>query len=158
MAQRLGPILLERVPAVDLVVAATTARFTDDAAVGNHIPEALQATAAAGVTLHAVGPWTASVSMRYFGPRSLIESDSVRSTSTTLFNTQVTFEFSRKIRLRLDVFNRLNQKSDDIAYYYTSRLRGEPAAGTTDLHFHPVESRAIRVRMSHCSESGALAS
>jgi outer membrane receptor protein involved in Fe transport len=130
---------------VDLDVATTSARFTDDAAVGNHIPEALQSTAAAGVTLHAIGPWTAALFLRYFGPRSLVESDSVRSTSTTLFNAQTTYDVSRKIRIRLDVFNLLNQKSDDIAYYYTSRLRGEPAGGITDLHFHPVESRAIRL-------------
>jgi hypothetical protein len=129
----------------DLDLATTSARFTDPAPTGNHIPEALQSTAAAGITVRAVGPWTAAVFLRYLGPRSLVESDSVRSTSTTLLNTQTTYDVSRKIRIRVDVFNVLNQKSDDIAYYYASRLRGEPARGVADLHFHPVESRAIRV-------------
>ena len=50
-------------------------------------PEALQATAAGGITLRDVGPWTASVFGRYFGPRPLIEDASVKSRSTTLFST-----------------------------------------------------------------------
>jgi hypothetical protein len=38
-----------------------------------------------------------------------------------------------------------DRKADDITYYYTSRLPGEPAGGVTDIHFHPVESRSFRL-------------
>lgn len=31
-----------------------------------------------------------------------------------------------------------------IAYFYTSRLRGEPAAGVAGVAFHPAESRSVR--------------
>jgi outer membrane receptor protein involved in Fe transport len=129
----------------DLDVATTRARFTDANPVGQYIPEALNATVAAGVTLRALGPWTSSLFMRYFGPRALTESDSVRSPSTTLFNAQGTYQVTKRIGLRGDVFNLLNAKADDITYYYTSRLRDEPAAGVADLHFHPVESRSFRL-------------
>ena len=130
---------------VDLDVAYTRARFADNDLAGNHIPEALQATAAGGITLRNLGPWTASLFGRYFGPRSLIEDNSVKSKSTTLFNAQTTYEVNKQLRLRLDVFNIFDRKADDITYYYTSRLPGEPAGGVNDIHFHPVESRSFRL-------------
>ncbi len=129
----------------DFDLATTRARFTDRDPVGQYIPEALNATVAAGVTLRALGPWTTSLFMRYFGPRALVESDSIRSPSTTLFNAQGTYQLTKRVGLRADVFNLLDTKADDITYYYTSRLPGEPAGGVADLHFHPVESRSIRL-------------
>jgi outer membrane receptor protein involved in Fe transport len=132
---------------LDLDLAYTRARFTDDEAIGNYIPEALEATAAGGITVRNLGPWTASLFGRYFGPRPLIEDDSVKSHSTTLFNAQVTYDFDKHTRLRFDVFNLFNRDADDITYYYTSRLPGEPAAGVNDLHSHPVESRSFRVAL-----------
>ena len=97
------------------------------------------------ITLRNLGPWTASLFGRYFGPRSLIEDNSVKSKSTTLFNAQTTYEVNKQLRLRLDVFNIFDRHADDITYYYTSRLPGEPAGGVNDIHFHPVESRSFRL-------------
>jgi outer membrane receptor protein involved in Fe transport len=68
----------------------------------------------------------------------------LRSPSTTLFNAQASYRFSKQLSLRLDVFNLLDVKAPDITCYYASRLRGEAADGVNDLHFHPVESRSIR--------------
>jgi len=130
---------------VDLDLASTRARFADNNPVGNYIPEALQATAAGGITLRNLGPWTASLFGRYFGPRSLIEDNSVKSKSTTLFSAQTTYELNKQLRLRFDVFNIFDRKADDITYYYKSRLPGEPAGGVNDIHFHPVESRSFRL-------------
>jgi outer membrane receptor protein involved in Fe transport len=130
---------------LDLDLAYTRARFADDDPAGPYIPEALQATAAGGVTIRDLGPWTASLFGRYFGPRPLIADDSVRSKSTTLFNAQATYRLSDTVKLRLDVFNLFDRKADDITYYYVSRLPGEPAAGVADLHFHPVASRSFRL-------------
>jgi hypothetical protein len=52
------------------------------------------------------------------------------------------------------VFNLFNAQVDDIAYFYRSRLPGEPlgapagapgaAAGVEDIHFHPAENRSVR--------------
>ena len=41
------------------------------------------------------------------------------------------------------MLNLLNTQADQITYYYTSRLQGEPAEGVNDVHFHPVESLAV---------------
>jgi hypothetical protein len=42
------------------------------------------------------------------------------------------------------VLNLFDSKDDDIAYWYASRLPGEPAAGVDDYHFHPIEPRDLR--------------
>jgi outer membrane receptor protein involved in Fe transport len=130
---------------LDLDLAWTRARFSDHDPVGDHIPEALQATAQGGITIQNVGPWTASIFGRYFGPRDLIEDGSVKSNSTTVFNAQATYQVNPRTRIRFDVFNLFNAKANDITYYYTSRLQGEPPEGMNDLHSHPMESRTFRL-------------
>jgi len=130
---------------LDLDLAWTRARFSDDDPVGNHIPEALQATAQAGVTLQNLGPWTASIFGRSFGPRDLIEDGSIRSNSTTVFNLQATYQMNPMMRIRFDVFNLFDKNANDISYYYASRLPGEPADGVYDYHSHAMESRTFRL-------------
>ena len=134
---------------LDLNFAWSHARFTtpdpDPSVTGDYIPGSIETALSAGVTVHELGPWSASVYVRYFGPRPLIEDDSVRSTASTIFNGQVTFRPAKWVRLTADVFNIFNAQVDDIAYSYTSRLQGEPAAGVDDIHFHPAESRGVRV-------------
>ena len=45
----------------------------------------------------------------------------------------------------LNVFDRANH---DIAYHYASRLPGEAAGGSDDVHFHPAEPRTVRVSVT----------
>ena len=52
------------------------------------------------------------------------------------------------MRIQVSVLNLFNDVAEDITYYYTSRLSGEPAAGVDDIHFHPVEPRQIRVALA----------
>ena len=129
---------------VDLDIAWTRARFTDDDPAGNHIPDSLEWAAQGGVTVRDLGPWTVSLTGRYFGPRALTSDGSVRSSSTTVFNLQASWRVSREALLRFDVFNLFDRSADDMAYYYASRLPGEPAGGVPDIHFHPMEPRAVR--------------
>ena len=133
----------------DLDFAWSRARFTspdpDPAVKGDFIPGAIESAVSAGISLHELGPWSASVFVRYFGPRPLVEDDSVRSTSSALVNAQVTFRLTRWAKLTLDVFNLFDQQADDIAYFYRSRLRGEPVAGVGGIHFHPAEKRSLRL-------------
>jgi outer membrane receptor protein involved in Fe transport len=130
---------------LDLDLAWTKARFTGNDPDGNYIPEALQATAQAGITVQNLGPWTASIFGRYFGPRYLTQDGSIKSNSTTAFNLQTTYQLNPSTHIRFDVFNLFNARSNDIAYNYTSRLPGEPPDGVNDIHFHPMESRSFRL-------------
>ncbi|HEY1461707.1 MAG TPA: hypothetical protein VGH59_16825 [Casimicrobiaceae bacterium] len=104
-----------------------------------------QTVAAGGITIQNFGPWTASIFGRYFGPAPLIEDNSAKSKSTTLFNFQATYQLNPQTRIRFDVFNLFNANTNDIIYYYTSRLPGEPAEGVNDYHFHPSDPRTFRV-------------
>jgi hypothetical protein len=45
------------------------------------------------------------------------------------------------------VLNALSSEASDIQYFYASRLRGEPAEGVDDVHFHPVEPRQLRLSL-----------
>ena len=46
------------------------------------------------------------------------------------------------------MFNLFDRRGSDIDYYYASRLKGEPAEGVNDIHFHPVEPRSVRLTLT----------
>lgn len=85
--------------------------------------------------------------MRYFGPRPLIEDNSVRSKATTTLNGRLGYRFKPTLNLELEAFNLLNSKSSAIDYYYQSRLPNEGPDGQEDIHFHPIESRSVRLTL-----------
>ena len=88
-----------------------------------------------------------SLRLRYFGPRTLIEDNSVQSEATTLLNLQAGYQVTRRIRANLDVFNLLDAQVSDIDYYFASRLRGEPLGGVEDIHTHPAVPRTLRLSL-----------
>jgi hypothetical protein len=133
---------------LDADVSLSRARFTDsEPTVGQFIPESVGTVVAAGVTLESMHHTFGSVRWRYFGPRSLIEDDSVESKATSVVELEAGYRFSRTARLALDVFNLLNAADSDIDYYYASRLPGEAADGVSDIHFHPTLPRTARISL-----------
>jgi outer membrane receptor protein involved in Fe transport len=77
----------------------------------------------------------------------LIEDDSVRSKATGTLNGRIGYKFSPKLRLSVEVYNLTDRRDSAIDYYYQSRLPGEGAEGAMDVHFHPIESRSVRVNL-----------
>ena len=132
----------------DLDLSASHARYRQDDPAGNHVPEALDKVASFGVTIKDIGRWSGGFELRYFGPRPLIEDNSVRSAATTLAYGRIAYQLDRKTKLTLDGFNLFNRRASDIDYYYASRLPGEPAEGVNGVHFHPVEPRTLRLTLS----------
>lgn len=132
---------------IDADYAFSRARFTDFDRAGDRIPGAIEGVASLGVSVDHPSGWFGSLRLRYFGPRPLIEDNSVRSSSTTLVNARLGYRVNARTQLALEVFNLLNAKVNDIEYYYTSRLPGEPAEGVNDVHFHPAESRSFRLTL-----------
>ena len=133
----------------DLDLAASRSRYTENDPAGNFIPGSIDKVASFGVTLTDQGPWSGAFQLRYFGPRPLIEDNSVRSASTTLAYARVAYQINRKTRVSLDVFNLFDKRASDIDYYYASRLPGEAAEGVNDRHSHPVEPRSVRLTLSY---------
>ena len=134
---------------LDADFAWSHTRFRDEAPEGSYIPGSVETVVAAGLSVHDFwGGLFGSVRVRYFGPRSLIEDDRVRSPSTTIVNAQVGYKFNETWTATVDLLNLFNERSSDIDYYYTSRLRGEPAEGVDDIHTHPNEPFAARLTVS----------
>ena len=92
----------------DLDVAYTHARFTDFDPAGDRIPGAPAWIASGGVTFGSETGWFGALKARYFGPRPLIEDDSVRSLSSLIFNARAGYKFDNGLRLQLDVLNLFN--------------------------------------------------
>ncbi len=133
---------------LDLDVAYTRAHFTDFDPAGNFIPGAPAWVAAGGVTFGGESGWFGALRGRYFGPRPLIEDDSVRSQSSLIFNARAGYKFDNGLRLQLDVLNLFNARTNQIEYYYLSRLPGEPIGGVADRHVHPAEPLAVRLTLA----------
>lgn len=132
---------------IDADLAFAQARFRDNESIGNRIPGAVEGVASLAVAIDNLGPYFGGLQFRYFGPRPLIEDNSVRSNSTALVNGRIGYKINRKMRVEMEGFNLLNKQASAIDYYYTSRLPGEPAAGVADIHFHPIESRSFRLAL-----------
>ncbi len=133
---------------LDFDAAYTQARFKEDdpTASGRRIPGAVEGVISAGLSFHGVfGGWFGGAKVRYFGPRPLIEDNSVRSESMTTVSARLSYKFDNGLIVRLDAFNLFDAKASQIDYYYASRLPGEPAGGVEDLHFHPLEPRSFRL-------------
>ncbi|MBX9637820.1 MAG: TonB-dependent receptor [Nitrosomonas sp.] len=132
---------------IDLDYALARAHFSDPDPSGDHIPGAIRGAGKLAVSVDNIGRLFGNMQWRYFGKRSLIEDNSVQSNHTITLNGQVGYKIGKNVQVVVQGFNLLNSKAHAIDYYYASRLPGEPAAGVKDLHFHPIESRSIRVNL-----------
>ncbi|WP_228520090.1 TonB-dependent receptor [Methylophilus sp. QUAN] len=133
---------------LDMDVALSKARFRDHDPAGQYIPGAINKVASLGATVTNWGNWFGSMQLRYFGPRALIEDNSVRSNATFLTYARIGYRYNQRTSLTLDVFNLFDREASDIDYYYESQLKGE-AAPVNDIHFHPVEPRAARLTLTY---------
>jgi outer membrane receptor protein involved in Fe transport len=134
---------------VDADIALARATFRGDEPAGNRIPGAIEGVASAALSVDNLGGFYGALQWRYFGPRPLIEDNSVRSSSTAQFNGRIGYRFSRKLSIDIEGFNLTNRRASSIDYYYESRLLGEADMGVADKHFHPLESRSFRLSMRY---------
>ena len=114
---------------------------------GDRIPGAVEGVGQLALTVDKVGPWSGALRLRYFGPRPLIEDNSVRSQASTTLNGRIGYKVGRDLQLELEAFNLANRRASAIDYYYASQLAGEPAP-REDIHFHPIEPRTLRLTLT----------
>jgi hypothetical protein len=127
---------------LDADFAFTHARFVDNPT-GPYIPNSISTVVTAGVTFDkGKGPF-GSFRTRYFGPQPLIEDNSARAPASLLFDARVGYRW-KNYEFYVDVLNVFDAKVNDIEYFYTSRLPGEPIGGVDDFHLHPAEPRTFR--------------
>jgi len=131
----------------DFDFAYTNARFTNRDPAGSFIPGAPTTVASLGVVIGSDRGWFGSAKLRYFGERPLIEDNSVKAGASTTVNARIGYGFDNGVRVQLDGLNLFNAQTNQIEYYYTSRLPGEPAAGIDDRVVHPMEPLAVRLSL-----------
>jgi hypothetical protein len=131
---------------IDLDLAYARARSRGYIEQGSYIPGAIEGTGQLALTVDDGGPYSASLKLRYFGPRPLIEDNSVRSKSSMTLNGRLEWKIKKGLALELEAFNIANRRDSAIDYYYASQLKGETNA-VTDVHFHPIESRSLRATL-----------
>jgi hypothetical protein len=135
---------------LDLDVSFSKARFVDVPEGEDFVPGSLNRVISAGVTVNppaAVnhGP-LGGIRLRHFGPRPLVEDNSVQSKSTSIVNGEVGYQFSPKVRLTVEGFNIFDAEVSDIDYFFESRLQNE-LVPVEDIHFHAAIPRSARVAL-----------
>ncbi|HET9361995.1 MAG TPA: TonB-dependent receptor, partial [Vicinamibacterales bacterium] len=88
------------------------------------------------------GPF-GGIRVRHFGPRPLVEDNSVQSKSTSIVNGEAGYQFTPRWRLTAEVYNIFDAEVSDIDYYFASRLQNEPGP-VEDIHFHAAIPRSAR--------------
>ena len=131
---------------IDADLAFAKARFSDSDAAGNRIPGAVEGVASLALAVDKLGPYFGALQLRYFGPRPLIEDNSVRSKSTATLNGRIGYKINPRTKIELEGYNLTNRKHSAIDYFYASRLASE-AAPVNDIHFHPIEKRSFRISL-----------
>jgi len=126
-------------------LSKSQARFVTFNPAGPYVPEAVDTVVSGGASLDNLHRMFGSVRLRYFGPRPLVEDNSVRSKATTLVNLEGGYQVVANLRMNVEVFNVANAAMSDIDYYFASRLPGEPVGGVYDIHTHPAVPRTLRV-------------
>jgi outer membrane receptor protein involved in Fe transport len=132
----------------DADLSLSRARFRDAPPESAYVPEAVGTVVSAGASIDGLHRTFGSIRWRYFGPRALVEDNSVQSVATSLVNLQAGYQLTRHLRTTVDLFNLFDAEVSDIDYYFTSRLPGEPLSGVDDIHFHPAVPRTLRVSAS----------
>jgi hypothetical protein len=134
---------------IDVDAAFARARSQDVAPGQDRIPGAVEGVGQLALTASQLGKdgaWEGALRLRYFGPRPLLEDNSVRSHASTTLNGRIGYRIAKDLRLELEGFNLADKRVSSIDYYYASRLAGE-AAAHEDIHFHPIESRSFRLTL-----------
>ncbi len=134
---------------IDFDAAFARARSREAEAGQDRIPGAVEGVSQLAITASQLGrngAWEGALRLRYFGPRPLIEDNSVRSHASTTLNGRIGYRVAKDLRLELEGFNLANKRVSSIDYYYASQLRGE-AQAREDIHFHPLESRSFRLTL-----------
>jgi hypothetical protein len=144
--------LLNEWLSIDADLSFSHARFRDSDPGGDHIPGSIETAITTGLTIRNLHNFFGGVHLRFFGPRPLVEDDSIRSEETLLLSAELGYRFNKTWSLSAEVFNLLDRDDGEIDYYYASRLSGEPAGledgGLLDRHFHSVDPISVRVALT----------
>lgn len=133
---------------LDADLAFARGRLRHAAPEGDRIPGAVEGVAQLAATFTPAAPWSGALRLRWFGPRPLVEDNSVRSKASATVNGRLAYKLAANTTLELEGFNLANRQVSAIDYFYESRLKGE-AEARPGIHFHPIEARSFRLSLNY---------
>jgi hypothetical protein len=110
---------------------------------GRFIPNSIPFVFSASAVVEMESGLFGGLRVRHFSARPLVEDDTVRQPASTIVNALVGYRRGRW-EVNVEALNLLEVRANDIAYFYASRLPGEPAGGVNDVHLHPAEPLQVR--------------
>lgn len=133
----------------DIEIAWTDSQYSEDeAGEGNYIEGSLPLVASLGLNWQMNDNWRTDLRLRYFGKRTLDSFKTRQSDTFTVVNANLVYEIGNW-QTTLSILNLFDSNDHDIDYWYASRLPGESAEGTEDLHYHPIEPRTLRAGITY---------
>jgi hypothetical protein len=112
---------------------------------GPFITEAPSFIGSFGVLVDDLGPWFGGLQWRAIGPYPINDGDQFpQDKGYSEVNLEAGYKVSPKLKVELSIFNLFNTKADAAAFFYNSRLPGEPSAGVTGVQVHPLEPISAR--------------
>jgi hypothetical protein len=116
---------------------------------GPFITEAPSFIGSLGVLVDNLGPWYGGLQWRDLGPYPISDGDRLpQDKGYSEVNLDVGYKVNSKLKVQVSVFNLLNARADAGAFYYASRLPGEPSGGVTDVQLHPLEPASARMTIT----------
>ena len=103
----------------------------------------------AGALVDNLGGWSGSLIWRRLGTHHLADGEAYPlDKGYSEWNVDLGYALPRGWRVNVGIFNLFNSRDEAGAYYYTSRLPGEPAEGVADYQNHPLEPRSARFSLT----------
>ncbi len=116
---------------------------------GPFITEAPSFIGAVGVMVDNLGPWFGGLQWRAIGAYPINDGDEFpQDKGYSEVNLEGGYTVSRKLKVELSIFNLFDTRADAAAFFYASRLPGEPAAGVNGVQVHPLEPRSARLAVT----------
>ncbi len=125
-------------------LAFSRARYRGDLSAfglnGAFVANAPKLIGSLGILIDNLGPFFGGLQWRKLGSYPVSDGDAEpRDAGYSEVNCNAGYKINSRMRVQLSIFNLFNTKADSSAYYYTSRLPGEPPAGVAGFQFHPLE-------------------
>ncbi|HLK23797.1 MAG TPA: TonB-dependent receptor [Caulobacteraceae bacterium] len=128
---------------------ASTAKLAAFGLDGPFITEAPTFIGSFGLLIDNLGPWFGALQWRAIGPYPIADGDQFpQDKGYSEINVEAGYKVSEKLKLELSIYNLFNTRADAAAFFYTSRLPGEPAEGVTGFQVHPLEPISARLTVT----------
>ena len=134
-------------------LAFSRARYRGDLATyglgGPYIANAPSFIGSFGILVDNIGPWFGGLQWRKLGAYPI--NDGTRDPQDPGYseiNLDAGYKVNAHLKVQLSIYNLFNTKADSSAYYYTSRLPGEPPGGVTGIQVHPLEPISAVLKMT----------